>query len=248
MFLFSFHNNLIIFPHLINILHFVLIECLLIVMFMPLDTRITPRRRWLHTFLWRWLQCSPKSWSSCKPSMLLPKPLIPLLVPTINSPLLDRLSLLERMMLLFFFSYFNAWRAFSSIANVRRSFKPLMIRVSLNWEPLLGGTTRHTLTKVNFWYPSKIAMTVTLTITVSMSLVCLFSMKIPDSVLSTIDKYIVGLPMKIQDTVLSCNPKTLHASITHASTHTENFVKAMNLMRKSNKKPEVGREVYKNLT
>ncbi|KAI3760698.1 hypothetical protein L1987_51096 [Smallanthus sonchifolius] len=51
-----------------------------------------------------------------------------------------------------------------------------------------------------------------------------------------IEKYICGLPMKIQDTVLGRNPATLEDAIRLAATLTDNHVKAGTLTRKGAKK------------
>ncbi|KAI3814209.1 hypothetical protein L1987_18957 [Smallanthus sonchifolius] len=51
-----------------------------------------------------------------------------------------------------------------------------------------------------------------------------------------IEKYIGGLPMKIQDTVLGRNPTTLEDAIRLATTLTDNHVKAGTLTRKGAKK------------
>ncbi|KAI3724960.1 hypothetical protein L1987_64728 [Smallanthus sonchifolius] len=52
----------------------------------------------------------------------------------------------------------------------------------------------------------------------------------------SIEKYIGGLPMKIQDTVLGRNPATLEDAIRLAATLTDNHVKAGTLTRKDTKK------------
>jgi hypothetical protein len=53
-----------------------------------------------------------------------------------------------------------------------------------------------------------------------------------------IDKYIGGLPMQIQDTVLGRDPDTLEDAIRLAAQLTDNHVRAGDLTRKGTKKPE----------